>query len=58
MNKPRLKIMTDIDEHEQVAEIVSPELGDLKPKKPTNRAPQGIRTVLLHSSVSLRYLES
>ena len=44
MNNPRLKIMTDNDEHDEIAELVSPELGDLKPKKPTNRAPQGIRT--------------
>ena len=40
MNNPRLKIMTENDEHDEIAELVSPELGDLKPKKQTNRAPQ------------------
>ena len=44
INKPRLKIMNDNDEHDDIAELVSADLEDLKPKKPTNRAPQGIRT--------------
>ena len=40
----RGKIMNDDDNLADIAEMVSTEPDDLKPKKPTNRAPQGIRT--------------
>ncbi len=40
----RLKLMTDVDDNIEIAELVTTDLADLKPKKPTNRAPQGIRT--------------
>jgi hypothetical protein len=36
--------MTDTDEQDDIAELAAADLEDLKPKKPTNRAPQGIRT--------------
>ena len=36
--------MTDVDDNIEIAELVTTDLADLKPKKPTNRAPQGIRT--------------
>ena len=36
--------MTDVDDNMEIAELVTTDLADLKPKKPTNRAPQGIRT--------------
>lgn len=39
-----LKMIDDDERTEDLAEMVSTEPEDLKPKKPTNRAPQGIRT--------------
>lgn len=42
--KLRIVKMNDDDNLADVAELVSTEPEDLKPKKPTNRAPQGIRT--------------
>ena len=36
--------MTETDENSEIAEMVPADLEDLKTKKPTNRAPQGIRT--------------
>tara|TARA_Y100000593_G_C4283092_1_gene323815 strand:+ start:893 stop:1297 length:405 start_codon:yes stop_codon:yes gene_type:complete len=44
---PTLRILTmneDDEKIEGLTELVSTEPEDLKPKKPTNRAPQGIRT--------------
>lgn len=42
--KLRILKMNDDDNLADVAELVSTVPEDLKPKKPTNRAPQGIRT--------------
>ena len=44
MNLRILKMMEENDRIEGLTELVSTEPEDLKPKKPTNRAPQGIRS--------------
>ena len=44
MTKLRILKMNDDDNHDDLTETVSTEPEDLKPKKPTNRAPEGIRT--------------
>ena len=44
MTSLRILKMNDDDSSTDIVEMVSTEPEDLKPKKPTNRAPQGIRT--------------